>query len=163
MTILARGKCWSFSSRGYPFPRQSFLDGAREYLDGALKCRNNNNPDVPPPDFINLYYGYVAIYLAPIHNFVIDPSELIIVGKYLRSKHILRTFFSRLPSFISEHVTTSEDSEISTDFSSSSSVKVVFLDLSQTIADAAYNKTIKVARGEDELLQINSRKLRLKN
>ena len=120
MTILARGKCWSFSSRGYPFPRQSFLDGAREYLDGALKCRNNNNPDVPPLDFINLYF--VATYLAPIYNFVIEPSELIIVGKYLRSKHILGMFFLRLSSSISEHVTTSEDSEISTDFSSSSSV-----------------------------------------
>ena len=98
MTILARGKCWSFSSRGYPFPRQSFLDGAREYLDGALKCRNNNNPDVPPPDFINLYY--VATYLAPIYNFVIDPSELIIVGKYLRIEHILGTFFFRASDFL---------------------------------------------------------------
>ena len=113
MTILARGKCWLFSSRGYPFLRQSFLTG-------ALKCWNNNNPDLPSPDFINLYY--VATYLVPIHSFVIDPSELNIVRKYLRSKHILGTFFFRLISFVSERVTTSEDSEISTDFSSSSSV-----------------------------------------
>ena len=37
------------------------------------------NPNAP--DFIDLYY--VATYLAPIHKFVIGPSELTIVRKYL--------------------------------------------------------------------------------
>ena len=61
----------------------------------------------------------------------------------------------RLSSFISEHVSTSDDSEISTASSSSNSVRVVIpglsalsQDLSQTfnISDAAHSKALKVAR-----------------
>ena len=43
------------------------------------------------PDFIDLYY--VASYLAPIHKFVIGPTELTIVRKYLESKHVLCLLF----------------------------------------------------------------------
>ena len=40
------------------------------------------NPEAP--DFIDLYY--VASYLAPVHKFVIGPSELAIVRKYLEGR-----------------------------------------------------------------------------